>query len=120
VVPPPGTAPRSARSPCAAAISGGENIASVEAEQVIAEHPAVLEVAVIGVSDDKGGEVPAAHVTLHRDATATEEEISAHVQARLVRFRAPISVTFGELPKTSTGKIRKYLIEAYRPLYGWR
>jgi fatty-acyl-CoA synthase len=91
-------------------ISGGENIASVEVEQVIAEHPAVLEVAVIGVPDDRWGEVPAAHVTLHRDATATEAEIIAHVQARLARFKAPKSVTFGELPKTSTGKIRKYLL----------
>ncbi len=91
-------------------ISGGENIASVEVEQVIAEHPAVLEVAVIGVPDDQWGEVPAAHVTLHRDATATEEEIIAHVQARLARFKAPKSVTFGELPKTSTGKIQKYVL----------
>ncbi|MFJ8815169.1 AMP-binding protein [Amycolatopsis thermoflava] len=91
-------------------ISGGENIASVEVEQAIAEHPAVVEVAVIGVPDDKWGEVPAAHVTLHDGASATEDEIIAHVRARLARFKAPKSVTFGALPKTSTGKIQKYLL----------
>jgi hypothetical protein len=85
-------------------ISWGENIASVEVEQAIAEHPAVVEVAVIGVPDDKWGEVPAAHVTLHDGASATEDEIIAHVRARLSRFKAPKSVTFGALPKTSTGK----------------
>jgi fatty-acyl-CoA synthase len=91
-------------------ISGGENIASVEVEQAIAEHPAVLEVAVIGVPDDKWGEVPAAHITLHDGAHATEDEIIAHVRARLARFKAPKSVTFGALPKTSTGKIQKHLL----------
>ena len=91
-------------------VSGGENIASVEVEQVIADHPAVLEVAVIAVPDDHWGEVPAAFVTLKEDATATEEQIIAYARGRLAHFKAPKSITFGELPKTSTGKIQKYVL----------
>jgi fatty-acyl-CoA synthase len=91
-------------------ISGGENIASVEVEQAIAEHPAVLEVAVIAVPDEKWGEVAAAYVTLQEGASATEEEIIAHVRERLARFKAPRSVTFTELPRTSTGKIQKFVL----------
>ncbi|MGI5127854.1 acyl--CoA ligase family protein [Pseudonocardia sp. CA-107938] len=91
-------------------ISGGENIASVEVEQAIMDHPAVLEAAVIAVPDDHWGEVPAAYVTLHEGVTATEEEIREHVRARLARFKAPRTVTFGELPKTSTGKIQKFVL----------
>jgi fatty-acyl-CoA synthase len=91
-------------------ISGGENIASVEVEQAIMDHPAVLEAAVIAVPDERWGEVPAAYVTLKEGATATPEEIVAHVQGRLARFKAPKHVEFGELPKTSTGKIQKYVL----------
>jgi fatty-acyl-CoA synthase len=91
-------------------ISGGENIASVEVEQVIADHPAVLEVAVIAVPDERWGEVPAAFVTVHEGATVSEEDIIEHVRGRLARFKAPKSVTFGELPKTSTGKIQKFAL----------
>ncbi|WP_199434327.1 AMP-binding protein [Qaidamihabitans albus] len=91
-------------------ISGGENIASVEVEQVIAEHPAVLEVAVVAAPDDRWGEVPAAFVTLQPSATATEAEIIEHVRARIARYKAPKSVVFGPLPKTSTGKIKKYVL----------
>jgi fatty-acyl-CoA synthase len=91
-------------------VSGGENIASVEVEQAIADHPAVLEVAVIAVPDERWGEVPAAYVTLQDGATATEAEIIEHVHARLARFKAPKTVVFGQLPKTSTGKIQKYVL----------
>jgi fatty-acyl-CoA synthase len=91
-------------------ISGGENIASVEVEQAIMDHPAVLEAAVIAVPDERWGEVPAAYVTLQEGASVTEEEIVEHVKARLARFKAPKSVTFGELPKTSTGKIQKFVL----------
>jgi fatty-acyl-CoA synthase len=91
-------------------ISGGENIASVEVEQVIADHPAVLEVAVVAAPDEHWGEVPAAYVTLKEGATATEEQIIEYVRGRLARFKAPKSVTFGDLPKTSTGKIQKYVL----------
>jgi fatty-acyl-CoA synthase len=91
-------------------ISGGENIASVEVEQAIAEHPAVREVAVIAVPDERWGEVPAAYVTLHEGASATEDELVEHVRQRLARFKAPKHVVFGELPKTSTGKIQKFVL----------
>ncbi|WP_344413439.1 AMP-binding protein [Pseudonocardia ailaonensis] len=91
-------------------ISGGENIASVEVEQAIMDHPAVLEAAVIAVPDERWGEVPAAFVTLQEGASATEEEIREHVRGRLARFKAPKTVTFGDLPKTSTGKIQKFVL----------
>jgi acyl-CoA synthetase (AMP-forming)/AMP-acid ligase II len=91
-------------------ISGGENIASVEVEQAIMDHPAVLEAAVIAVPDERWGEVPAAYVTLQDGASATEAEIIEHVRGRLARFKAPKTVAFGELPKTSTGKIQKYVL----------
>lgn len=94
-------------------ISGGENIASVELEQAIATHPAVLEVAVIPIPDPKWGEVPAAYVTLKEGASATEEEILAHARGRLAHFKAPKRVVFGPLPKTSTGKIQKYLLREH-------
>jgi fatty-acyl-CoA synthase len=91
-------------------ISGGENIASVEVEQAIMEHPAVLEVAVIAVPDPQWGEVPAAHVTLKAGVQASADDIIQHVRTRIARFKAPKHVTFGDLPKTSTGKIQKYVL----------
>jgi fatty-acyl-CoA synthase len=91
-------------------VSGGENIASVEVEQAIASHPAVLEVAVIPAPDPKWGEVPAAYVTLKQGARVTEAEIVAHARDRLAHFKAPKRVVFGPLPKTSTGKIQKYVL----------
>jgi fatty-acyl-CoA synthase len=91
-------------------ISGGENIASVEVEQAVAEHPAVLEVAVIAEPDERWGEVPVAYVTPHAGAEVTEAELIEHVKARIARFKAPKRVVFGELPKTSTGKIQKYVL----------
>jgi fatty-acyl-CoA synthase len=89
-------------------ISGGENIASIEVEQAVASHPAVLEVAVVSMPDDRWGEVPLAHVTLRPGREATAEEIIDHVQGRIARFKAPRRVVFGELPKTSTGKVQKF------------
>jgi fatty-acyl-CoA synthase len=91
-------------------ISGGENIASVQVEQVINSHPAVLEVAVVATPDEKWGEVPAAFVTLKEGARATDKEIIDHVRARLAHFKAPKRVEFGPLPKTSTGKVQKFLL----------
>ncbi|SHN43091.1 AMP-binding protein [Cryptosporangium aurantiacum] len=91
-------------------ISGGENIASVEVEQVIMDHPAVLEVAVIAVPDERWGEVPAAYVTVRDGASVTADELIEHVRGRLARFKAPKHVTFGDLPKTSTGKVQKYVL----------
>jgi fatty-acyl-CoA synthase len=89
-------------------ISGGENIASVEIEKVIQDHPAVFEVVVIGVPDDKWGEVVKALVVLQPDEKATEAEIIAHVRGNLARFKAPKSVEFKtDFPKGGTGKILK-------------
>jgi fatty-acyl-CoA synthase len=89
-------------------ISGGENIASVEVEQAIVSHPAVLEAAVIPVPDERWGERPRAYVTLKAGQSATEEEVREHVRERLARFKVPDSVEFGDLPKTATGKVQKF------------
>jgi 3-(methylthio)propionyl---CoA ligase len=90
-------------------ISGGENIASVEVEKVLAAHPEVVEVAVVARPDPHWGERPVAFVTTAR-AGVTEAELIAFVRARLARFKAPDRVYFQVLPKTSTGKIQKHLL----------
>ncbi len=91
-------------------ISGGENISSQEVEKVIMEHPGVLEVTVVGVPDDRWGEVPKAFVTAVTGAQVTGEEIIAFTRDRIAHFKAPKHVEFGELPKTATGKIQKYVL----------
>ncbi len=92
-------------------ISGGENISTIEVEQAIVSHPAVLECAVIGVPDPRWGERPKAFVLLKPGAAIDESEIIAHVQDRIARYKAPDRVEFlGELPKTSTGKIQKFVL----------
>lgn len=91
-------------------ISGGENISTVEVERTLYDHPAVLEVAVIGIPDGKWGEVPKAFVTLRPAASATAEEIIEFCRARIAHFKCPKAVEFGDLPKTSTGKIQKYVL----------
>jgi fatty-acyl-CoA synthase len=88
-------------------ISGGENISSVEIEQALATHPAVMEVAVVAAPDEKWGEVPVAFVALKEGAAATDAELIDHVRARLARFKAPKRIVFGSLPKTATGKVQK-------------
>jgi fatty-acyl-CoA synthase len=92
-------------------ISGGENISTVEVEQALMSHPAVLEAAVIGVPDDKWGERPKAFVVFRADHSATPEELIAHVRIKIARYKAPrdIDITL-ELPKTSTGKIQKFVL----------
>jgi fatty-acyl-CoA synthase len=90
-------------------ISGGENIASIEIEKVIQDHPAVFEVVVIGVPDEKWGEVPKALVVLKPGAEASEVEIIDHVKNKLAHFKAPKSVEFRQdFPKGGTGKILKH------------
>jgi fatty-acyl-CoA synthase len=90
-------------------ISGGENISTVEVEQAIESHPAVLEVAVIGVPDETWGERPKAYVVRKAGAEVTDVELIAHVQSRLARFKAPKAVEFvDQLPRTSTGKVQKF------------
>jgi fatty-acyl-CoA synthase len=91
-------------------ISGGENIASVEVERALESHPSVLEAAVVGVPDDRWGHVPVAFVSLRPGAQATAAELILHVRSRLAHFKAPKSVTFRELPKTSTGKLQKSVL----------
>ncbi len=91
-------------------ISGGENIASIEVEQALASHPDVVECAVVAAPDDVWGEVPTAFVVLRGGAEVAEEELIEHVRGRLARFKAPKSVTFGDLPKTATGKIQKFAL----------
>jgi fatty-acyl-CoA synthase len=91
-------------------ISGGENISTIEVEQAIMSHPDVLEAAVIAVPDDKWGEVPKAFVTLKAGREVTANAIIKHVRSRLAHFKSPKSVEFGELPKTSTGKIQKFVL----------
>jgi fatty-acyl-CoA synthase len=91
-------------------ISGGENIASIEVEQALDSHPAVLESAVVAAPDEKWGETVAAFVVLRPGATATEQELVEHVRGRIARFKAPRQVHFGELPKTGTGKIQKFVL----------
>ena len=91
-------------------ISGGENIASIEVEQALASHPDVVECAVVAAPDDTWGEVPAAFVVLRAGAAVTEADLVEHVKTRIARFKAPKSVTFGDLPKTATGKIQKFAL----------
>ena len=89
-------------------ISGGENISSVEIENVLFKHPNIREAAVIAKPDEKWGEVPCAFVELKPGAEASEEALIAFARARLAGFKMPKRVVFGELPKTSTGKIQKF------------
>ena len=91
-------------------ISGGENISTIEVEQCIVKHPAVLECAVVAIPDEKWGERPKAFVTLKPGATATEREIIDHCRSLIAHFKAPAAVEFGDLPKTSTGKIQKFVL----------
>ena len=92
-------------------ISGGENISTVEVEQALMSHPAVLEAAVIGVPDDKWGERPKAYVVLRAGHSATQEELIEYVRTKIARFKAPRAIDIVvELPKTSTGKIQKFVL----------
>jgi len=96
-------------------ISGGENISSVEVEGVLLRHPAVHEVAVVGLPDAKWGEAPHAFVVLKAGATATPEELRTFTRQRLAHFKTPHSFTFvTELPKTATGKIQKFVLRGRR------
>ena len=91
-------------------ISGGENISSIEVENAIAKHPAVMFVAVVARPDAKWGEHPCAFVELRAGASATQEDILAFTRQNLARFKMPRTVVFTELPKTSTGKIQKFVL----------
>jgi fatty-acyl-CoA synthase len=91
-------------------ISGGENISSIEVEDVLYRHPDVMEAAVVARPDDKWGETPCAFVALKTGASVTEAEIIEFCKAQMARFKVPKTVVFGSLPKTATGKIQKYVL----------
>jgi fatty-acyl-CoA synthase len=91
-------------------ISGGENISTIEVEQAVASHPAVMECAVVAIPDDRWGEVPKAFVSLRPGQSATEAEIVEHCRGRIARFKCPKRVEFTELPKNATGKVQKFVL----------
>jgi fatty-acyl-CoA synthase len=92
-------------------ISGGENISSVEVEGVLLRHPAIQEIAIVGLPHERWGEAPHAFVVLKAGARASEDEVCEFARERLAHFKAPHSVTFvAELPKTATGKVQKYVL----------
>jgi fatty-acyl-CoA synthase len=91
-------------------ISGGENISTIEIESVLYQHPAVAEAAIVAKPDEKWGETPCAFVSLKEEAEATEEELIQFCRDNLAHFKCPKKVVFTELPKTSTGKIQKFIL----------
>ncbi len=91
-------------------ISGGENISSIEVEDALFKHPAVSAAAVVAAPDDKWGETPCAFVELKDGAQLTADELIAWSRDHLAHFKCPRYVVFGELPKTSTGKVRKFVL----------
>ena len=99
-------------------ISGGENISSIEVESVLYRHPAVLEAAVTARPDDKWGETPCAFVTLKEGESATGAEIIAFCRDNLAHFKAPKTVVFCDLPKTSTGKVQKFVLREHARALG--
>ena len=91
-------------------ISGGENISTIEVEETLYKHPAILEAAVVGKPDNHWGETPCAFVVLKDGAEATADEIIAFCRDNMARFKVPKNIIFGELPKTSTGKVQKFVL----------
>ena len=89
-------------------ISGGENISSIEVEDALYRHPAVMACAVVARPDAKWGEVPLAYVELRAGAAATEAELIEHCRGLLARYKVPKEIRFDAIPKTSTGKIQKF------------
>lgn len=91
-------------------ISGGENISSIEVEDVLYRHPQVMEAAVVAKTDPKWGEVPCAFITLKASASVSEADIIAFCRDNMAHFKVPKCVIFGPLPKTSTGKVQKFVL----------
>jgi fatty-acyl-CoA synthase len=91
-------------------ISGGENISSIEVEETLYRHPAVLTAAVVAQPDPKWGETPRAYVELKQGATVTEDELRQFCRQHMAGFKVPKAIVFGDLPKTSTGKIQKFAL----------
>ena len=91
-------------------ISGGENVSSLEIENVLHQHPAVLLAAVVAMRDEKWGEVPCAFIEAKAEGAVGEQELAAFCRARLAGFKVPKRFVFRELPRTATGKIQKFLL----------
>ncbi len=91
-------------------ISGGENISSIEIEQVLSEHPSVLEAAVVAMPDEKWGERPKAFVELKDGQHSSEEDLVSFCRDHMAKFKCPAAIQFGELPRTSTGKVQKFVL----------
>jgi fatty-acyl-CoA synthase len=91
-------------------ISGGENISTIEVENALYRHPDILEAAVVARPDPAWGETPCAFVTLKDGASLSAEDLVAFCRTQMAHFKCPRSVVFGPLPKTSTGKIQKYVL----------
>ena len=91
-------------------ISGGENISSVEVEGVLYRHPSVAEAAVVALADEKWGEVPCAFVTLRDGEQCDAASVIEFCRSNMARYKVPKAVAFGPLPKTSTGKIQKFVL----------
>ena len=99
-------------------ISGGENISSIEIEDVLFKHPDILEAAVVAKSDEKWGEHPCAFVTVKDGASLSAEDVVEYCRTELARFKVPKTVIFGPLTKTSTGKVQKYLLREAAEAHG--
>ncbi|MEJ7585420.1 MAG: long-chain-fatty-acid--CoA ligase [Acidimicrobiales bacterium] len=98
-------------------ISGGENVSGIEIEKTLAEHPAVLEAAVVGTPDERWGEVPRAFVVLRPGAVVTPDELRDHVRARLAHFKSPREVVvMTDLPRTGSGKVAKPVLRGWSPM----
>ncbi len=91
-------------------ISGGENISSIEIEQVLSEHPSVLEAAVVAMPDEKWGERPKAFVELKNGQDTSEQDLVSFCRDHMAKFKCPAAIQFGELPRTSTGKVQKFVL----------
>jgi fatty-acyl-CoA synthase len=94
-------------------ISGGENISSIEVEDVLYKHPKIQDVAVVARPDEKWGEVPCAFIKLADETTLTEEEVIEYCQANMARYKVPKKVVFVDLPRTSTGKVQKFVLRQW-------
>ena len=91
-------------------ISGGENISTIEIENVLFQHPDILDAAVVGKNDKKWGEVPCAFITVKKNSSITEQEVIDFCKSNIAKFKIPKKIIFGDIKKTSTGKIKKFLL----------
>ena len=91
-------------------ISGGENISTIEIENGLFQHPNIIDAAVVGKNDEKWGEVPCAFVTAKSNSSLTEQDIFDFCRSNMAKFKIPKKIIFGDIKKTSTGKIQKFLL----------